>query len=152
MQCLNVAETPVIDWAIQIHCDLMKVGGEFNPRPNSLMFNNADKDLMREFDKIIIAMKEDGSMDKLKNQWWFQTIQRRKCYEHRKLYNGITLEGAGGIFMVIAAGVVATVIALWIENWYYDMRTQWDMKKAKVQSIHVPSEVVKKKNKRCLIL
>lgn len=116
------------------------------------MFNNADKDLMKEFDVIIIQMKKDGSMQNLKNKWWYQTVKRRKCYEHRKLYNGITLENAGGMFMVIAVGVVATVVALWIENWYYDMRTQWDMRKAKGQSIHVPSETIKKKNKRCTIL
>ena len=127
----------------------MKVGGEFNPRPNSLMFNMLDRDLMKEMDEIIIGMKKDGKMEELKNRWWYQKVKRRECYEHRKLYNGITLENSGGIFMVIAAGVVATVVALWIENWYYDMQTQWDMRKAKVQSIQVPSE---KKNKRCTIL
>lgn len=132
----------------------MKVGGEFNPRPNSLMFNIADGDLVKELDIVMIELKRNGKIQELKNRWWYQKVQRRQCYEHRKLYNGITLENGGGIFMVIAAGVVATIIALWIENWYYDMRTRADMKKAKVQPLHIPAEVSKKKknNKRCILL
>lgn len=129
----------------------MKVGGEFNPRPNSLMFNMADRDLVKELDVILVQMKNDGSIQKLKNRWWYETVKRRQCYEYRKLYNGITLENGGGIFMVIAAGVVATVIALWIENWYYDMRTRSDMKKAKSQP--VPAETTKKKKAtRCILM
>lgn len=132
----------------------MKVGGEFNPRPNSLMFNVQDRDLVREIDDVIIDMKRDGSMQALKEVWWFQKVKKRQCYEHRKLYNGLTLENAGGIFLIVAAGVIATVVALWIENWYYGMQTQWDMKKAKTPPVHGASDTMKKKQdkRRCCII
>ena len=129
----------------------MKVGGEFNPRPNSLMMGNTSE-IISDFDVVILELKKNGKIQELKNRWWHQKVKGRQCYEHRKLYNGITLENAGGIFMVIAVGVIATVIALWIENWYYDLRTKWDMKKAKTPPPHVPSEAIKKRNRRCTIL
>jgi hypothetical protein len=150
------AETPVIDYAIQVHCDLMKVGGEFNPRPNAFAYNKQNA-IMGEFDEIIEKLKDDGTIQRLKDEWWYDNVPKRECYEHRKLYNGITLKNAGGIFMIISVGAMATLVALWIENWYYDMRTQQDMQKARTGDLTSPNDgvIVKRKapimSARCLI-
>lgn len=132
----------------------MKVGGEFNPRPNSLMFNHKDKDFMREIDVLITEMKINGKIQELKEKWWYKTLPKRKCYEHRKLYNGLTMENAGGMFAVIAAGVVLTVISLWLENWYYDLRARWDLRNSRsTASILVPGvPVIKRKNTKCTLI
>jgi len=127
------AETLVIDYAVQVHCDLMKVGGEFNPRPNAFAFNKNNA-IFREFDQVIADLKEDGTVQKLKDYWWHENVPKKECYEHRKLYNGITLMNSAGIFMVISVGIMATLVALWIENWYYDMRTKADMRKPRTEN------------------
>ena len=128
----------MIDYATRVHCDLMKIGGEINPRPNAFAYGKKldvkFQSVMDKLDDIIYNLKEDGTMDKLKNKWWYEKFPKKKCYEHRKLYNGITLKNAGGIFIVIAIGVIMTLISLWIENWYYDMKTREDMKKAKKEA------------------
>lgn len=149
------AETPVIDYAIKVHCDLMKIGGEFNPRPNALAYNK-ENSVAKNFDKIIAGLKDDGTIQKLKDYWWYDNVPKRECYEHRKLYNGLTLKNSGGIFMVVSVGIMATLVALWIENWYYDMRTEQDMKKAKTGDLISPNDAVIRKKvvpkgSRCLV-
>lgn len=127
----------MIDYATRIHCDLMKVGGEIYPRPNAFAYSKKVdakiKKVMDNIDDVIYKLKQSGSIDSLKNKWWYELFPKKKCYEHRKLYNGITLKNAGGIFIVIAIGVILTVVSLWIENWYYDMRTRDDMRKARAK-------------------
>ena len=151
----SAAETLVIDYAIQVHCDLMKVGGEFNPRPNAFAYNKKNT-IVKEFDSIIEELKDDGTIERMKEYWWHHNVPKRNCYEHRKLYNGITLQNAAGIFMVISVGVMATLVSLWIENWYYDLRTKSDMMmKAKSDRMLLmpPVDAARKglRGSRCLI-
>lgn len=149
------AETPVIDYATRIHCDLMKVGGEIYPRPNAFAYSKKVDAKIRKFmenvDDVIYQLKESGAIDTLKNKWWYELFPKKKCYEYRKLYNGITLKNAGGIFIVIAAGVIMTVLSLWVENWYYDARTREDMRKARARNSSSPDDSVKRKGGYCSI-
>lgn len=134
----------------------MKIGGEINPRPNAFMYNKAPDGKLKEafdrMDDIIYKLKDEGKVETLKNKWWYEKFPKKKCYEHRKLYNGITLKNAGGIFIVIAIGVIMTLISLWIENWYYDMKTREDMKKARKDGHNFGSTPRKLKNPLCAIL
>ena len=130
----------------------MKVGGEIYPRPNAFAYSKKVdakiKKAMDNIDDVIYKLKQSGAIDKLKNKWWYELFPRKTCYEHRKLYNGITLKNAGGIFIVIAIGVILTVLSLWIENWYYDMRTRDDMRKARAKgSPSNPDDSMKRKVK-----
>ena len=133
----EIAETTVIDYAIRIHCDVMKIGGEFLPRPNSLMFNKNQKVLMNEIDKIFWDMKygKNKTMQKIRDYWWHEKFPARDCYEHRKLSNGITLMNVGGIFIVVSAGCMASLVALWCENTFYERKALDDIKNARIQAI-----------------
>jgi hypothetical protein len=135
-----------------MHCDLYKVGGEFNPRPNSLAFRKdfPNMNMMGRIDEMIVEMREDGSIQKLKDKWWYEMIPEKVCDEHRKMTNGITLRNAGGVFMVIAGGIIVTILALWIENWYYYHKTIWDARKARQAAIQQAPKV--KSARRCAIL
>lgn len=133
----------------------MKIGGEINPRPNSFAYSKLIDGNMKiaveRMDDVIYKLKNTGVIDKLKNLWWYEKFPKKKCYEHRKLYNGITLKNAGGIFIVIALGVIFALISLYVENYYYDMKTREDMKKAKVVGF-ASKKKLKVKNPLCIIL
>lgn len=156
---LPAAETPIIDHAIKVHCDVMKVGGEFLPRPNALMFNKEQKELTRKVSEIIRRMKADKWIDKLKVEWWINKIPARKCHEHRRLYNGLTMKNIGGIFIVMAAGCMTTIIFLRAENWYYERKVVSDARKARLQAIQGPVKATtsngsigpRKKTSKCSI-
>jgi hypothetical protein len=112
----------------------MKVGGEFNPRPNTFMYNKENSH-MKDWDPVLESLKEDGTIERLRIWWWYKSMPPRKCYEHRKLYNGLTLQNTGGVFMIVAGGVLLTLVTLWIENWYYDMRTKADILRSKMSQL-----------------
>lgn len=132
----------------------MKIGGEFLPRQNALMFHKEQKELNKEISVIIKEMKQDKTMDKLKVKWWITEIPARKCHEHRRLYNGLTMKNIGGIFIVMAAGCMATIFFLRCENWYYEKRVVWDAKKARMQAIQGPVKTTNatRKKSKCHIM
>ena len=133
----------------------MKVGGEFLPRQNALMFNKENKVLNNEVSAIIKKMKEEKKIDELKIKWWITEIPARKCHEHRRLYNGLTMKNIGGIFIVMAVGCVTTIFLMRAENWYYERKVVSDAKKARTQAIQGPvikSTTTRKQKSRCNIL
>ncbi|KAI1287393.1 Glutamate receptor [Halotydeus destructor] len=151
-----IAETTVIDYAVRTNCDLMKVGGEFNPRPNSFAYGKSfsDQETKDKLNELIVELRQDGTVQALKDLWWYEMNPEKVCPEHRKMYNGISLKNVGGVFLVIAAGMIVSVIMLHAENYYYEKRKLWDAKKARLQAIqgaNAPSRPPARR-RRCIIL
>ena len=132
----------------------MKIGGEFLPRPNALMFNKEQKELTREISAIIKELKLNKWIDELKIKWWIHKTPARKCHDHRRLYNGLTMKNIGGIFIVMAAGCMTTLVFMRCENWYYERKVVSDARKARLQAIQGPvkttnSTATRKKSNKC---
>lgn len=100
-------------------CDLYKVGEEFSPRPLALAVNkNNSVDLISMLNPALRRLEEDGRIDELRAQYWVPSDgnERLQCEEFRKLNNGISLLNAGGVFIVIGAGLLLTLCCLTVEN------------------------------------
>ena len=144
----------MIDYAVRKHCDLLKVGGEIYPRPNSLAYpkkmNVLHHKTLENMNNIIYDLKHNGHIEDLRNKWWYRLVPKKKCDEYRQLENGITMKNAGGIFIIIAFGAVLTLIMLQAENYYYEIRTRLDMKKSK-ETTAAPVKKATRLTKRCII-
>lgn len=141
----------MIDYAARLHCDLMKVGGEFNPRPNTLAFGTGvDQAVIEGLNKAIVKLRDSGWVKEMRDKWVYEKTPEKVCEEHRKMSNGISLRNIGGVFLVIAVGIILTVIALYTENWYYERKRVWDARKARLAAIQsVPKQRTKR---RCTLL
>ncbi|RWS04533.1 glutamate receptor ionotropic: kainate 2-like protein [Dinothrombium tinctorium] len=106
----------VVDYFAFTHCDVYRIGTEFSPRPMSLAISKNLRPLKKKIDEAIIKFRNDRTIEKLKGKWWDWNPLRQECEDWRLLSNGISLQNAGGTFIVYIAGVCSCFFAIAVEN------------------------------------
>ncbi|RWS04344.1 glutamate receptor ionotropic: kainate 2-like protein [Dinothrombium tinctorium] len=111
-----VADSLTVDYFAFTHCDVYRIGTEFSPRPMSLAISKNLRPLKKKIDEAIIKFRNDRTIEKLKGKWWDWNPLRQECEDWRLLSNGISLQNAGGTFIVYIAGVCSCFFAIAVEN------------------------------------
>jgi ionotropic glutamate receptor len=59
------------------------------------------------------------SLETLKEKWWHQNPKRQECQTAEDDSTGISIQNIGGVFIVILAGILLSLVILLFEFLYY---------------------------------
>lgn len=60
----------------------------------------------------------------MKEKWWHKNPNKKNCPDPEDESDGISIQNIGGVFIVILAGIVLSIITLTFEYFYYRNKPQ----------------------------
>ncbi|XP_059474662.1 ionotropic receptor 25a [Neocloeon triangulifer] len=119
-----------IRYQVLTNCDMQMVGEEFSRKPYAIAVQQGSP-LKDQFNNAILQLLNKRKLEKLKEIWWNQNPEKKICDRQDDQADGISIHNIGGVFIVIAAGIVLACFALAFEFWWY---------KAKRPDINLPHQ------------
>ncbi|XP_065335547.1 ionotropic receptor 25a [Cloeon dipterum] len=107
-----------IRYSVLTNCDLQMVGEEFSRKPYAIAVQQGSP-LKDQFNNAILQLLNKRKLEKLKEIWWNQNPEKKMCDRQDDQADGISIRNIGGVFIVIAAGIVLASLALAFEYWWY---------------------------------
>ncbi|XP_066147480.1 glutamate receptor ionotropic, kainate 2-like [Euwallacea fornicatus] len=107
-------ESTSIEYESERNCDLIQVGGQIDSKGYGIaMASNFQ--YRKSFNEAILKLQEMGILHRLKNKWWTEMNGGGQCTtEHSssdETADELDLDNVGGVFVVLAVGVVIALIS-----------------------------------------
>ncbi|XP_047486549.1 ionotropic receptor 25a-like isoform X2 [Penaeus chinensis] len=110
-----------IRYAILTSCDMMSVGDEFSRKPFAIAVTKGSP-LKDQLSGAILKLLNQRKLETLKERWWNQNPEKKKCEKDDDQSDGISIENIGGVFIVIFVGIGLACVTLAFEYWWYKHR------------------------------
>jgi len=112
------AESPLVDYVVERHCDLKQVGGLLDEKSYGIGLPK-NSPYYEQINRGLLGLQERGVLDELKNKWWkwergggFGGRCITMEYEQRPGITRLSGQDLGGIFVLLLVGILlACVIA-----------------------------------------
>ncbi|CAF1041188.1 unnamed protein product [Didymodactylos carnosus] len=113
-------ESSTNEYNVQRHCELMQVGGLIESKSYGIgtAHGSPYRDLISD---VILKMQENGILSKMYDIWWKERNVPVPCddldVDHRKknFTNELDLKNIGGIFLLLAVGMLISLIVTALE-------------------------------------
>ncbi|KAJ1526273.1 hypothetical protein ONE63_009427 [Megalurothrips usitatus] len=100
------------------NCDLQMVGEEFSRKPYAIAVQQGSP-LKDQFNNAILQLLNKRKLEKLKERWWSQNPEIKKCDKQDDQQDGISIQNIGGVFIVIFVGIGLACVTLAFEYYWY---------------------------------
>ncbi|XP_063599999.1 ionotropic receptor 25a-like, partial [Penaeus indicus] len=110
-----------IRYLVLTNCDLQMVGEEFSRKPYAIAVQQGSP-LKDQFNDAILKLLNQRKLETLKERWWNQNPEKKKCEKDDDQSDGISIENIGGVFIVIFVGIGLACVTLAFEYWWYKHR------------------------------
>ena len=90
-----------------VYCQLTLVGSDFDSRKFGIMFPK-NWLFIEDFDRNVLAMREQGEFDKLNKRWFKSSI----CHDALDAPNAMNVESMAGLFLTVGIIVIVALLAL----------------------------------------
>nr|WJJ63359.1 glutamate receptor ionotropic 1 [Pachyrhinus yasumatsui] len=106
-------ESSSIEYETERNCELIQVGGQIDSKGYGIAMT-ANFQYRKSFNEAILKMQEMGVLHRLKRKWWTEMNGGGQCTaEHHSGDDAaaeLGLDHVGGIFVVLAAGVLIALV------------------------------------------
>ncbi|EYC37332.1 hypothetical protein Y032_0802g2423 [Ancylostoma ceylanicum] len=113
-----IGDATEIKYAALTNCKLQQVGTEFSRKPYAIAVQTGNV-LKDQISSAILVLLNQRRLETLKEKWWNNNPKKVICPDANSENDGISIQNIGGVFIVILAGIVLSVITLTIEYFYY---------------------------------
>ncbi|CAJ0607012.1 unnamed protein product [Cylicocyclus nassatus] len=131
-------------YAVLTNCQVEQVGSGFYGKPYAIAVQKGHH-LKTRIDKVIMRLTNERQLEVLEEKWWHNNPKRVVCEDRSNGDNGMPLQNIGGVFIVISAAIILSLITLTIEYRYYrkssadvDRETSVEKSGQTKQAHHVP--------------
>ncbi|KAF8356358.1 glr-7, partial [Pristionchus pacificus] len=117
-----IGDATEIRYAELTSCNLQAVGSEFSRKPYAIAVQTGHP-LKDEISSAILLLLNQRRLEALKEKWWNDNPKRKVCPDQTDESDGISIQNIGGVFIVILAGIVLSIVTLTFEYFYYRRAT-----------------------------
>uniref|UniRef100_T1H988 Uncharacterized protein n=2 Tax=Rhodnius prolixus TaxID=13249 RepID=T1H988_RHOPR len=110
-----------IKYQVLTNCEFQMVGDEFSRKPYAIAVQQGSP-LKDQFNNAILQLLNKRKLEKLKEKWWTENPERKKCNKQEEQSDGISIHNIGGVFIVIFVGIGLACITLGLEYWWYKFK------------------------------
>ncbi|KAI5740635.1 hypothetical protein M8J76_005732 [Diaphorina citri] len=110
-----------IRYLVMTNCDLQMVGDEFSRKPYAIAVQQVSAYQISFCFRILLLLNK-RKLEKLKEIWWNQNPEKKKCDKQDNQTDGISIHNIGGVFIVIFVGIALACVTLAFEYWWYKYR------------------------------
>ncbi|XP_071951854.1 glutamate receptor 4-like isoform X2 [Antedon mediterranea] len=91
-------------------CDTMKIGPNLDSKGYGVAFSKERDWLRKHFTIAILELRENGTLLKLENKWWYHNSE---CVDASKPRRRLNMTNLGGVFYILIVGLfVSMVVAI----------------------------------------
>ncbi|GMT10595.1 hypothetical protein PFISCL1PPCAC_1892, partial [Pristionchus fissidentatus] len=116
-----IGDATEIKYATLTNCNLQQIGMEFSRKPFAMALH-AGHPLKNNISNTILYLMNNRKLETLRDKWWNENPKKLVCRARDDDGEGISIENIGGVFIVIAAGMVAALIICGFEKFYHKRR------------------------------
>ncbi|KAK0406372.1 hypothetical protein QR680_018535 [Steinernema hermaphroditum] len=109
-----IGDATDIKYAVLTNCQLQQVGTEFSRKPYAIAVQTGSA-LKDDISRTILQLLNKRQLEILKEKWWAKNPNRKSCVNMEDDSNGISIQNIGGVFIVILAGIVLSLVTLVFE-------------------------------------
>ncbi|GMR59002.1 hypothetical protein PMAYCL1PPCAC_29197 [Pristionchus mayeri] len=113
-----IGDATEIKYATLTNCGLQQIGTEFSRKPFAMALHPAHP-LKNNISNAILYLMNNRKLETLRDRWWNENPNKVKCRSSDDNGEGITIDNIGGVFIVIAAGILLALITCLFEKYYY---------------------------------
>ncbi|GMR60627.1 hypothetical protein PMAYCL1PPCAC_30822 [Pristionchus mayeri] len=117
-----IGDATEIRYAELTSCNLQQVGSEFSRKPYAIALQTGHP-LKDDVSSAILLLLNQRRLEALKEKWWNENPKRMVCPVNTDESDGISIQNIGGVFIVILAGIVLSIVTLTCEYFYYRRAT-----------------------------
>ncbi|GMT36064.1 hypothetical protein PFISCL1PPCAC_27361, partial [Pristionchus fissidentatus] len=117
-----IGDATEIKYAELTSCNLQPVGSEFSRKPYAIAVQTGHP-LKDEISSAILLLLNQRRLEGLKEKWWIDNPRKKVCPDVTDESDGISIQNIGGVFIVILAGIVLSIVTLTFEYFYYRNKT-----------------------------
>ncbi|CAI4232160.1 unnamed protein product [Auanema sp. JU1783] len=121
-----IGDATEIKYAALTNCKLQQVGTEFSRKPYAIAVQNGHV-LKDNISSSILILLNQRQLEALKEKWWNENPNRLSCPDTADESDGISIQNIGGVFIMILAGILLSMITLLFEYLHYRRRRQLDV-------------------------
>lgn len=118
-----LADANTIKHAVMTDCSFKAVGDEFSRKPIALGLRKGNDHFRDELSHVILKLINQRFMEILREKWWTNNPNRVDCDTHEES-EGIGIENIGGVFIIIAAGVLLSFVVWTVERFAYNTKIE----------------------------
>ncbi|XP_046562920.1 ionotropic receptor 25a-like isoform X1 [Haliotis rubra] len=107
-----IHESPMIQYELSKHCDLLAVGKQFSSRAYAFALAEGSP-LTRVISYTILQLQSETILETMKTKWWKNGSLTCSQVDES---GGLTFHTVGGIFVVVSVGIGLGVISLGLER------------------------------------
>jgi len=122
-------ESTSIEYIVERNCNLTQIGGLLDSKGYGIALaknSTRKRDYRTKLSEAILSLQESGVLEVLKNRWWKEKRGGGACdIDDGQSGDGVkelTLSNVGGVFVVLAMGITASLILCAMELWLKSCR------------------------------
>uniref|UniRef100_A0A914WBL6 Uncharacterized protein n=1 Tax=Plectus sambesii TaxID=2011161 RepID=A0A914WBL6_9BILA len=138
-----IGDATEIKYAALTDCNLQQVGTEFSRKPYAIAVQTGHA-LKDQISSAILKLLNQRKLESLKEKWWHKNPNKKECPDPEDESDGISIQNIGGVFIVILAGIVLSIITLTFEYFYYRNKPQKSEKTDQNGGVHHSGTVHRK--------
>nr|QBB73017.1 ionotropic receptor [Protaetia brevitarsis] len=116
-------ESVSIEYEIQRHCNLSKVGDLLDEKGYGIAMRK-DSPYRHKLNTAVLKLQENGKISDLKRKWWEERKGGGQCSGEVESQEAkpLTLKNVGGVFWVTVGGVAVAVVLVFVEMFLHVMK------------------------------
>ncbi|GMS90114.1 hypothetical protein PENTCL1PPCAC_12289 [Pristionchus entomophagus] len=116
-----IGDATEIKYATLTHCNLQQIGTEFSRKPFAMAVHPGHP-LKNDISIAILYLMNNRKLETLRDRWWNDNPNKVKCRASEDDGEGISIDNIGGVFIVIASGMIAALVICIFEKYYHKRR------------------------------
>ncbi|KAF8382361.1 hypothetical protein PRIPAC_71503, partial [Pristionchus pacificus] len=113
-----IGDATEIKYATITNCNLQQIGTEFSRKPFAMALHQGHP-LKNNISNAILYLMNNRKLESLRDRWWNDNPNKVKCRASDDEGEGISIDNIGGVFIVIASGIILALIICIFEKYYY---------------------------------